>query len=167
MFYVFPCVNVSRLAGGKMCRWCMVHHCFTMHDAKKHEICRKSFFQSGLMVTKKLFPVFIIISGKIFWGEAVHMLGNTCAILGKYTYTCVSIPRERNDIKFANTKRSLITCTYKNTKEKLPKENAAILHNKKRKANRNTGCLVSNVHILCCAGFTIQLRSRKICVFIS
>jgi len=139
----FSCIDISRLAGGRMYRWCMVHHCFTMHDAENiiYDVTCLSFFQSRLSDRKIFFPGFIIISWKMLGEEAVHMLANGCAIIGKYTYTCVHLLQGKEMISnFANAQRLVITCKHKDTKKKLPKTNAAILGNKRRKHKRSIGC---------------------------
>ena len=132
-----------------------------------YDVITFHFFQSGLGDTKILFPVFNIISGKMLGGKAVYMLANRCAILGKYTYTCVSIARGRNDNKVANSKRSLITCTYKNTREELPKTNAAILYNKTSKANRSIGCFCAKcIYFVMCWIYDQTKVKKNMCFLI-
>jgi hypothetical protein len=105
--------------------------------------------------------------GKCVGEETIYMLANRCAFIGKcvgeetiymlankmciyweiHIFLCVSIARRKNNIKSANTQRSVNTRKYKKTKEKFLKTNAALLFSKIQKPTRVLSVFMPSVHI--------------------
>ena len=115
----FTCIYVSRLAGGRLCLWFMVHNFFTMQGAKnvKYDVISLPFFNQDLVIENN-YSMFSLLSAGTCWGRScIRVSKQTCNYWEIRIHLCVSIARKRNNMKYANCQRSLIVCKYKNTKK--------------------------------------------------
>jgi hypothetical protein len=89
-----------------------------MHGKKtiKYGVTSHPFFNQDLVIGKN-YSMFSLLSTGECWGRShihvyVHVSKQMCNYWEINIYLCGYIARKNNDIKFANAKRSDITCKY-------------------------------------------------------